>query len=61
MRHVLVDQARRRRTTKRGGHDVRVPLDEAVTGAALAPRPRVNTWLAAVRRTSIGVDLYSQR
>ncbi len=31
MRHVLIDYARRRRATKRGGDDVRVPLDEGRT------------------------------
>jgi RNA polymerase sigma factor (TIGR02999 family) len=33
MRHVLVDYARRRRATKRGGRNVHVPLDEAIAGA----------------------------
>lgn len=33
MRHVLVDHARRRRATKRGGRHVHVPLDDAMTGA----------------------------
>ena len=28
MRHVLIDYARRRRATKRGGQEIRVPLDE---------------------------------
>ena len=32
MRHVLTDYARRRKASKRGGHDVRVPLDENRTG-----------------------------
>jgi RNA polymerase sigma factor (TIGR02999 family) len=32
MRHVLTDYARRRKAAKRGGHDVRVPLDEDRTG-----------------------------
>lgn len=31
MRHVLVDHARAKQREKRGGHAVRVPLDEAVT------------------------------
>lgn len=33
MRHVLIDYARRRRASKRGGMNVRVPLDENTTGA----------------------------
>jgi RNA polymerase sigma factor (TIGR02999 family) len=32
MRHVLIDYARRRKATKRGGSDVRVPLDENTVG-----------------------------
>lgn len=32
MRHVLIDYARRRKATKRGGGDVRVPLDENSSG-----------------------------
>jgi RNA polymerase sigma factor (TIGR02999 family) len=33
VRHILVDHARRRRSTKRGGDALRVPLDEAVLEA----------------------------
>lgn len=33
MRHVLVDHARRRRATKRGGRHLHVPLDDAMAGA----------------------------
>jgi RNA polymerase sigma factor (TIGR02999 family) len=33
MRNVLVDYARRRKADKRGGSDVRVPLDENTAGA----------------------------
>jgi RNA polymerase sigma factor (TIGR02999 family) len=32
MRHVLIDYARRRKATKRGGSDVRVPFDENTVG-----------------------------
>lgn len=34
MRHVLIDHARRRKAAKRGGNDVRVPLDESRAGDA---------------------------
>jgi RNA polymerase sigma factor (TIGR02999 family) len=33
MRHILVDQARRRTAQKRGGEDIRVTLDEAELGS----------------------------
>lgn len=32
MRHVLIDYARRRKAAKRGGGDIKVPLDEERTG-----------------------------
>jgi RNA polymerase sigma factor (TIGR02999 family) len=34
MRHVLIDYARGRNAGKRGGNDVRVPLDEQAVGAS---------------------------
>ena len=34
MRHVLIDYARRRKAGKRGGNDVRVPLDENTAGSS---------------------------
>lgn len=34
MRHVLIDYARRRKAGKRGGTDVRVPLNEQTAGAS---------------------------
>ncbi|MEO1088545.1 MAG: ECF-type sigma factor, partial [Acidobacteriota bacterium] len=42
MRQVLVDDARRRNSQKRGGHEEKVPLDEAGDGARLEGAPNVD-------------------
>jgi RNA polymerase sigma-70 factor, ECF subfamily len=36
IRHILVDHARRRRSTKRGGEALRVPLDEVLIQVEMA-------------------------
>ena len=41
MRRILVDGARRKRAVRHGGGRQRVPLDDALAGAAAAPVPAV--------------------
>jgi RNA polymerase sigma factor (TIGR02999 family) len=49
MRHVLVDYARRRKAARRGGNDLRVPLDDATA--------RIESELAELLAVNQALDL----
>ncbi len=56
MRQILVDHARRRRSAKRGGDAVRIPLDEA-----LSPAPERGVDLAALDDALAALEKFDAR